>query len=133
MDRLFLDANVLSTAAALPQAGLLRLWELPDCILYTSRYAMGEARVNLADASQRDRLERLCRPIHLVDAASSRLSPGSLLPEKDRPILAAAIEATATHLLTGDVHDFGRLLGKIVAGVLIQLPGEYLRERGWQR
>ena len=129
MDRLFLDANVLSTAASLPQGGLLRLWELPDCVLYTSRYAMGEARVNLADASERERLEKLCRPIHLVDAASSRLPPGTLLPEKDRPILAAAIEATATHLLTGDVHDFGRLLGKIVAGVLIQLPGEYLKER----
>jgi len=129
MDRLFLDANVLSSAASRPGAGLLRLWELPDCVLCTSRYAMGEARVNLEEASQREQLEKLCRPIHLIDATSARLPPGSPLPEKDKPILAAAIEAQATHLLTGDVHDFGRLLGKIIAGVLIQLPGEYLRER----
>ena len=130
MDRLFLDANVLSSAASRPNAGLLQLWELSDCVLYSSRYAMGEARVNLGEASQRDQLERLCRPVHLVDATSARLPPGTPLPEKDKPILAAAIEARATHLLTGDVRDFGRLLGKIIAGVLIQLPGEYLKERG---
>ncbi|MFY9689496.1 MAG: PIN domain-containing protein [Candidatus Acidiferrales bacterium] len=129
MDRLFLDANVLSSAASRPNAGLLRLWELSDCTLYTSRYAMGEARVNLAEAPQREQLEKLCRPIHLVDATSAGLPPGTLLPAKDRPILAAAIEANATHLLTGDVRDFGRLLGKIIAGVLIQLPSEYLKER----
>jgi predicted nucleic acid-binding protein len=130
MDRLFLDANVLSSAASRPGAGLLRLWEIPDCVLYTSRYAMGEARVNLEEASQREQLEQLCRPIHLVDATSARLPPGTPLPEKDKPILAAAIEVQATHLLTGDVHDFDRLLGKIIAGVLIQLPSEYLKERG---
>lgn len=129
MDRLFLDANILSSAAYRPEAGLLRLWELSDCVLYTSRYAIGEARVNLEENSQRDQLEELCRPIHLVDATSARLPPGTLLPEKDKPILAAAIEANATHLLTGDVRHFGRLLGKIIAGVLIQLPGEYLKER----
>ena len=129
MDRLFLDANVLSSAASRPGAGLLRLWELADCALYTSRYAMGEARVNLAESSQREQLEKLCRPIHLVDATPGRLPLGTPLPEKDKPFLAAAIEANATHLLTGDARDFGRLLGKIVAGVLIQLPGEYLKER----
>lgn len=129
MDRLFLDANVLSSAASRPNAGLLRLWELADCVLYTSRYAMGEARVNLEESLQRDQLEKLCRPIHLVDATSARLPPATPLPEKDKPILAAAIEAQATHLLTGDVHDFGRLLGEIIAGVLIQLPSEYLKER----
>ncbi|MGC2329849.1 MAG: hypothetical protein WA581_00205, partial [Candidatus Acidiferrales bacterium] len=80
MDRLFLDANVLCSAASRPNAGLLRLWELPDCVLYTSRFAMGEARVNLTEASQRDQLEKLCRPIHLVDAASAGLPPGTLLP-----------------------------------------------------
>jgi len=129
MDRLFLDANVLSAAAYRPEAGLRRLWELSDCVLYTSRYAIGEARVNLGEHAQRERLEKLCRPIHLVDASTALLPPGILLPQKDRPILAAAIEASATHLLTGDVREFGNLLGKIVAGVLIQRPSEYLKER----
>ena len=130
MDRLFLDANVLSSAAYRTESGLYRLWELSDCVLITSRYAIGEARVNLDEHAQRERLEKLCRPIHLVDASSALLPPGTLLPQKDRPILSAAIEANATHLLTGDVRHFGNLLGKIIAGVLIQLPGQYLKERG---
>jgi len=130
MDRLFLDANVLSSAAYRTESGLHRLWELSDCVLITSRYAIGEARVNLDEHAQRERLEKLCRPIHLVDASSALLPPGTLLPQKDRPILSAAIEANATHLLTGDVRHFGNLLGKIIAGVLIQLPGQYLKERG---
>jgi len=130
MDRLFLDANVLSSAAYRTESGLHRLWELSECVLITSRYAIGEARVNLDEHTQRERLEKLCRPIHLVDASSALLPPGTLLPQKDRPILSAAIEANATHLLTGDVRHFGSLLGKIIAGVLIQLPGQYLKERG---
>jgi predicted nucleic acid-binding protein len=129
MDRLFLDANVLFSAAYRPNAGLLRLWELPDCVLCSSRYAVGEARANLNESSQRDRLEELCRALQLVDARSSSLPAAILLPEKDAPILAAAIEANATHLLTGDIRHFGNFLGKKIAGILIQLPGEYLKGR----
>jgi hypothetical protein len=35
--------------------------------------------------------------------------------------------AGATHLLTGDLRDFGNLLGKRVAGIEIQTPGDFLR------
>ncbi len=55
------------------------------------------------------------------------LPKGVQLVEKDRAILLAAIEAQATHLLTGDKDHFGKLLGKKVAGVLIVTPGEFLR------
>jgi hypothetical protein len=47
MHRLFLDANVLFSAAYLPDTALLRLWNLKGTILGTSRYALEEARANL--------------------------------------------------------------------------------------
>jgi len=36
MDRLFLDANVLFSAAYRPQVGLVRLWKLKDVVLCSS-------------------------------------------------------------------------------------------------
>ncbi len=45
------------------------------------------------------------------------------------PILRAALAAGATHLLTGDLRDFGRLLGKRIGGLQIQTPGDFLRRR----
>jgi len=56
MDRLFLDANVLFSAAYRPNAGLLKLWKLKDVVLCFSRYALEEARINLGEETQRNRL-----------------------------------------------------------------------------
>ena len=39
MDRVFLDANVLFSAAYRQDSSLLRLWELKDVELVTSAYA----------------------------------------------------------------------------------------------
>jgi hypothetical protein len=46
----------------------------------------------------------------------------ALLPEKDRPILEAAIQCKATHLLTGDIKDFGPFMNNanLTGGVVIQ-------------
>jgi len=126
MDRLFLDANILFSAAYRAQAGLLRLWKLKDVTLCSSRQALEEARINLSERVQRNRLEKLARKIEYFDAAGD-LPPGVDLPAKDAPILLAAIEARATHLLTGDLHHFGPYFGKRLAGVLILLPGDYLK------
>lgn len=49
MDRVFLDANVLYSAAYSRDAGLQRLWKLPQVELLTSAYAVGEARRNLLE------------------------------------------------------------------------------------
>ena len=49
------------------------------------------------------------------------------LPDKDRPILLAAITARATHLLTGDVQHFGPYFGQQIDGVMILPPAAYLR------
>jgi uncharacterized protein len=129
MDRLFLDANVLFSAAYRPDAGLLQLWKLKSVALCSSRYALEEARINLADEDQRARLTRLSGSLHMFEAAPRPLPRGTILPEKDVPILLAAIEARASHLLTGDVRHFGRYLGKKIEGIAIVLPGEYLKVR----
>jgi uncharacterized protein len=127
MDRLFLDANVLFSAAYLPEAGLLTLWKLKTAALCSSRYAVEEARINLDDDEQRARLTVLTQHVPLFDAVTQHLPSGVSLPEKDVPILLAAIAARATHLLTGDVRHFGAHFGRRVAGILILLPGEYMR------
>lgn len=132
MDRLFLDANVLFSAAYKPDARLVQLWRIKGIVLCSSRYALEEARVNLRQPDQQQALHKLCVGLHLFDAASGDMPRGITLPEKDRPIFAAALEARAAHLLTGDVQHFGPYLGKTLQGIAITLPGQYLksRERG---
>jgi len=129
MDRLFLDANILFSAAYRPAAGLLQLWKLRDVTLYSSRYAVEEARINLTEQDQRMRLSRLSEKVQLFEAALRQIPQGISLPEKDVPILLAAIEARCTHLLTGDVRHFGPYFGNTIEGVSIILPGNYLRNR----
>lgn len=131
MDRLFLDANVLFSAAYRDRAGLLRLWDLPDVERVTSSYALEEARANLDTEEQRARLDVLAKKlrIHAHVPRERSLPEASGLPAKDRPILLAAIEAAATHLVTGDVAHFGKWMGKVVHGVKIVRPAAYLAAR----
>ncbi len=128
MDRLFLDANVLFSAAYRPDAGVARLWRLAGVALLTSEYAVVEARRNLTTPARVDRLTRLVEPLEVV--RSGTLDPGLRagveLPEKDWPILGGAIQAGATHLITGDAKHFGPYFGRIVLGVLVLTPGAYL-------
>ncbi|MEX0938419.1 MAG: PIN domain-containing protein [Pirellulales bacterium] len=133
MDRLFLDSNVLFSAAYLPSSNLRKLWELNDVELITSGHAASEAYRNLT-VKQPDRfgdLANLMKALRLVPdvtaASSGRIA--SLLPPKDRPILQAAIAAQATHLLTGDRRHFGSLYGQRYDRVRIVPPGEYIRGR----
>ena len=128
MARLFLDANVLFSAAYRSDTGLLKLWKLREVVLCSSRYALEEARINLNHEVQRTRLVRLAGKVQLFDAGKHELLPkGVSLPEKDVPILLVASEARATHLLTGDFRHFGSYFGKRVEGILVLPPGEYLR------
>ena len=129
MDRIFLDANVLFSAAYRAEAGLLLFWRLRGVALCSSRYAIEEARVNLEEEAQRERLERLATKLEIFEAEEASVPAGISLPQKDRPILAAAIAARATHLITGDVRHFGAYFGKRIGGVLVMTPAEYLRGR----
>jgi predicted nucleic acid-binding protein len=131
VDRVFLDANILFSAAYRPDAGLRQLWQVPDIALVTSAYAVEEARRNLEFPEQRARLEALLQSVQVLAATSE--DPPVTMPidvaEKDRPILAMAVAARATHLLTGDVRHFGRYYGQTVAGLQILRPATYLRAR----
>jgi len=126
---IFLDANVPFSAAYRPDAGLRRLWRLPGARLITLVYAAEEARRNLSHPKQRRELEDLIDPVEIVPTASPTDHPlfsTIELPDKDRPVLLAAIGVGATHLLTGDFRHFGPYYGKRVEGVLILPPGAYL-------
>lgn len=127
MDRLFLDANILFSAAYRPNAGLLALWELTNAGLFSSHYALEEARVNLSAESQKRRLTRLAKHLVLFDAPAGHLPSAISLPEKDAPILLAAIALRATHLITGDFRHFGPYFGKTIEGILILTPATCLK------
>ena len=130
MDRLFLDANILLSAAYRAKAGLLAFWKLKSVVLCSSHYAVEEARINLDEEAQKRRLDELSRGLVLFDAIPRKLSDGVSLPEKDVPIFLAALAARATHLITGDLRDFGRYFGKTIEGVRVITPSNYLREHG---
>lgn len=134
-DRLFLDANVLFTAAHRPQGKAVFLFQMVSGAtpapwqLLASAYAVEEARRNLA-AKFPDVLggwPALLRELRIVaQPAAPRLALD--LPEKDLPIWAAAHAARATHLLTGDIKDFGPHMNRPAdtSGIVIQTVGEYL-------
>lgn len=130
---MFLDANVLFSAAYRPASPLNELFSIPGLRLLTSHLAEREAAVNLL-AHKPDALTRsetLVGGLELVAeaGAETRLPDDVVLPENDTRILAAAVAAGATHLLTGDRRHFGNLYGRQVRGVLVLTPAEYLRGR----
>jgi uncharacterized protein len=127
MPRAFLDANVLFSAAYREESGLLRLWRIPGAMLVTSGYAAEEARRNLASADQLARLEDLLTWTLIVSESNAPMPAGVRLPDKDHPILKAAIAAEATHLVTGDVKDFGPYFGRRIGGVLVVTPADFIR------
>jgi predicted nucleic acid-binding protein len=130
MDIVFLDANILFSAAYQPKSDFLKLWGIPAVRLVTSAYAADEARRNLQKADQRERLEQLLGSVKLVEATvDTQLPKDIIIPAKDQPILLAAIAANATHLLTGDWKHFGPYRNKVIGGVLILSTTSYFRAR----
>ena len=125
--RLFLDANVIFSAACSPTgraSALFRLAGVGRCALAASRHVVEEARRNLAvKADHRlDRLEELLEPVDVgpeapPDVAAWAAARG--LPANDAPVLAAAAVARADLLVTGDRTHFGHLLGEECGGVVV--------------
>lgn len=129
-DRVFLDANILVSAAWRADSGLTILWSLPDTRLLTSAFAIVEADRNVRTPDQRTRLYRLVQPLEIVDEPRTRRLPsGVKLPEKDIHIMLAAIDSGAGYLLTGDKEHFGRFFGQSIEGVRILRPRDYLTLR----
>ena len=129
MDQIFLDANVLFSAAYRLDMPLRKLFSLPNVMLVTSAYALEEANRNLASEQQRAELQRLCKSVEVVSVLPLQGESSILakFPENDRPILWAAISVRATHLLSGDFKAFGRFYGQTIEGVAIMPPAEYLK------
>jgi predicted nucleic acid-binding protein len=131
--RVFLDANVLFSAAYRDQARLAILWKLRGGQLLTSEYAAQEAASNLDKDDQQARLRDLLEDVEIVSdeagmGATFQISLREIvLPDKDRPILAAAVAAKADFLLTGDIQHFGRYYGQDLCGVQILRPSEFLK------
>jgi predicted nucleic acid-binding protein len=127
LDRLFLDANILFSAAYHPASSLRRLWTL-DVEIITSDYAADEARRNLRiqKPNALTDLNALLQMMTIVANLIQIVPPDVSLPIKDRPILAAALACGATHLLTGDKRHFRKLYGQVVDGTLILAPTTYL-------
>ena len=131
--RLFLDANVLFTAAHNPRGKAALVIELGNegyFALATSLYASEEARRNLERKFPQslDRLDLQMRGIPLIPYQPDLPFPVPLA-EKDRPIFQAAVAWDATHLLTGDLKDFGPFMNRPekTSGILVQTVAEFLR------
>lgn len=128
MDILFLDANILFSAAYSTQSSLKRFWEL-QVKLMSSDYAETEAQRNLSLQEQKLRLFHLMKSVELITHYTLDNIPANItLREKDKPILAAAIAANASHLITGDYRDFGKLYFKKIKNVTVLPPTEYLKK-----
>jgi hypothetical protein len=116
--------NPSGKASLIIDLGAQGYWKAMSC-----SYAIEEARRNISIKfpDYLKRFEALIATVIKVPSRSGRNCP-AMLPEKDRPILEAAIHCKATHLLTGDIKDFGPIMNKpsLTAGVIIQTASEFL-------
>ena len=131
VDRIFLDANILFSAAY-GSPGLNRLWELARqkrCLLFASHFVVEEATRNLSHPEQKKRLEDSLSEVQIVPEVDPTLPCPIHLPEKDRPVIMAAISIEADYLMTGDSAHFGKYFGQMVSGVKICRPRDYLVKR----
>ena len=132
MIRLFLDSNVLFTAAHIPEGKASLVIELAagrNWEVVSSAYCLAEARLNLARKypAALGQLSEILREVRLVpDVAGERCTLS--LPEKDRPVFAAAQRGKATHFLTGDRRHFGPYMNKPkdTMGIVVQTVGNFL-------
>ena len=126
--RIFLDANVLFSAAksdgAVRQLVGLMLRARHQCCV--DGYVVEEARRNLVAKAPEGvlALEALLAKVHVaaIHAGDTDTEVMASLPQKDRPVLAAAIRLRCDALVTGDRTHFGFAYGKMLGGVMIHSP-----------
>ena len=130
--KLFLDANVLFTAAHNPGGKASLVVELrarADWALVTSTYAREEALRNVrAKAPEAEgRLRAILESLDVVEHSPNLEFPTGLV-EKDRPIFQAAFGCGASHLLTGDLKHFGPFMNtpRDTSGIHIQTVAAFL-------
>lgn len=134
MKRIFLDANVLFTAAHNPHgkaAFIIELGREGHWKLFSSAYALAEARRNLEIKfpEQLHVFESLIKGVRITKRHENNTRlPG--LGKKDQPIFQAAMECSATHLVTGDIRDFGKFMNRPgeTFNITIQTPADFPRD-----
>jgi len=129
--RIFLDANVLFSAAK--SAGgirlLLQALHAAGHQLVADAYVATEARRNVAVKAGNDAsgyLEALLSRIEVsaVQYPTQAQADVLWLPDKDRPVLMAAMALKCDVLVTGDRTHFGPGYGKVFDGVTIYAPAQ---------
>ena len=126
--RIFLDANILFSAAKSDGAvrELLELLLAAGHECWVDGYVLEEARRNLAAKFPQGLavLEQLLSRMRAAPGhpAGEAFEEALALPEKDRPVLAAAILNRCAALVTGDRTHFGKLFGKTIRGTAIHSP-----------
>ena len=127
--RVFLDANILFSAAKSDGAvrALLRLLVERGHECWADAYVVAEARRNLLAKGPAavGVLDALLAHLRLASAAAATAAPAdhlAWLPEKDRPVLAAAIRLRCDALVTGGRTHFGAGYGRSFGGVAIHSP-----------
>ena len=134
--RLFLDANVLISAAWKDASKVARIWGIPNVELVSSEYVLAECWRNLPTPEQQNRLSQLLVSVRVIDFSNApALDDQLLLPEpvltepvlheKDQPVLAAAILSRADSLVTGDRKHFGAWYGTTSFGLRIEPPARF--------
>ena len=133
--RIFLDANILFSAAKSAGAirQLLRQLNERGHKLVADDYVATEARRNLARKAGSDAIPYLDALLLQIEVNHAQHSPqragfpqtdADWLPEKDRPVLLAAIALHCDALVTGDRTDFGSGFGRTFGGVAIYAPAQ---------
>ena len=127
--RIFLDANILFSAAKSAGAvrQLLEALVSQKHVLCADAYVVTEARRNLSAkapaASLRSLDELLARvQVSATNIVGSDKGVTAWLPEKDRPVLVAAMNLQCDVLVTGDIAHFGAGFSKSFGGVVIYSP-----------
>lgn len=129
--RIFLDANILFSAAK--SAGAIRqlLHDLhaENHALIADEYVATEARRNLAakaPSAALGYLQALLTQIEVSPVQYPAMAQAAVLwlPEKDRPVLQAAMALRCDALVTGDRTHFGFGYSRIFDGVAIYSPAQ---------
>lgn len=130
--RVFLDANVIFTAAHNPRGKAAFVFDLGTAghfLLFTSDAALAEAERKLEARypGSIPFLSQLKDRISTVTADLSAPFPDGL-PSKDALIFQAAVACRATHFLTGDLHHFGPFMNRPEAtfSIIVRTIAEFL-------
>ncbi len=129
--RIFLDANILFSAAKSAGAirQLLHRLHAGYHVLVADEYVATEARRNLAakaPGAAADYFEALLTQLEVSPVQYPAMAQAAVLwlPEKDRPVLQAAMALRCDALVTGDRSHFGLGYGKTFDGVTIYSPAQ---------